>query len=151
MTISPIQHGDPVIHIYVSLFFLFFCFLWLHPQHMEVPRLRVKSELQLPAYATTTARPYLSCVCNLHRSHSSRQCRILNPLSEARGWTHNLKVPSQIHFWCTMTGTPITFFDCTSKQFFPDNKLLLVICCSFRRLLFCFDVRFCFFLFFLLF
>ena len=35
-------------------------FLGLHPWHMEVPRLRVKSELQLPAYASTTAaaRPH---------------------------------------------------------------------------------------------
>ena len=32
--------------------FYFICFLELHPQHMEVPRLGVESELQLPAYAT---------------------------------------------------------------------------------------------------
>ena len=33
-------------------------------------------------------------VFSLH--HSSRQCRILNPLSKARDPTCNLKVPSQI-------------------------------------------------------
>ena len=49
-----------------SIFFLFF--LGLHLQHMEVPRLGVKSELQLPAYSTATAMPDLSCICNLHRS-----------------------------------------------------------------------------------
>ena len=27
----------------------------LHPQHMEVPRLGVQSEVQLPAYAMATA------------------------------------------------------------------------------------------------
>ena len=27
-----------------------------HPRHMEVPRLGVESELQLPAYATATAK-----------------------------------------------------------------------------------------------
>ena len=33
-----------------------FCFvLQLHLQHMEVPRLGAKSELQLPAYTTATA------------------------------------------------------------------------------------------------
>ena len=32
----------------------FFFFLGLHPQHMEVPRLGVKSELQLQAYTITT-------------------------------------------------------------------------------------------------
>ena len=31
-----------------------FCFLGLHPQHMEVSRLGVKSEPQLPAYATAS-------------------------------------------------------------------------------------------------
>ena len=35
--------------------FKFFCFLGPHPQHMEVPRLGVKSELQLQAYATAIA------------------------------------------------------------------------------------------------
>ena len=54
---------------------IFFYDLW----HMEVPRLRVKSELQLPAYTTTTATPDLSYVCDLHQS--PRQCWILNPLS----------------------------------------------------------------------
>ena len=35
--------------------FFFFCFLGPHPRHMEVPRLRVESELQLLAYTTVTA------------------------------------------------------------------------------------------------
>ena len=63
---------------------------------MEVPRLGVESGLQLPAYttATATAMPDLSHVWDLHRS--SRQHRILNPLSEARDQTRNLMVPSQI-------------------------------------------------------
>ena len=34
-----------------------FFFLGLHPHHMEVPRLGVKLELQLPAYATATLDP----------------------------------------------------------------------------------------------
>ena len=37
---------------------------------MEVPRLGVESELQLPAYTTATATPDPSHVCNLHHSHS---------------------------------------------------------------------------------
>ena len=35
----------------------FFVFLGLHPRHMEVPRLGLKSELQLLAYTTATATP----------------------------------------------------------------------------------------------
>ena len=61
---------------------IFFVFSGLYPQHMEVPWQGVKLELQLLAYATATATPDLSRIYNLH--HSSWQCRILNPLSEAR-------------------------------------------------------------------
>ena len=42
----------------------FFFFLRLHLQHMEVPGLGVSSELQLPPNATT-AKPDMSCVCDL--------------------------------------------------------------------------------------
>ena len=68
----------------------------MHPRHMEVPRLEVKSDLRLPAYATATAVPDPSHACDLH--HSSQQRRILDPLSRARDWTHVLIVASQIHF-----------------------------------------------------
>ena len=61
-------------------FFFFLVFLGLLPQHVEV---RGKSELQLPAYSTATAMPDPSHVCDLH--HSSRQRRILNPLSGRPG------------------------------------------------------------------
>ena len=52
---------------------------------MEIPRLGVKLELQLPAYTRATAIWEPSCICDLH--HSSSQCRILNPLREARDRT----------------------------------------------------------------
>ena len=55
---------------------------------MEVPRLGVQLELQLPAYTTATAMWDLNHVCYLH--HSSRQCGSLNPLREARGQTRFL-------------------------------------------------------------
>ena len=84
--------------------YLFFCSLGLHPRHMEVSRLGVYLELQLPAYATGTATPDLSCICDLH--HSSRQRQILNLLSEVRDRTRNLMVPSRILFRCAATGTP---------------------------------------------
>ena len=61
-------------------------------QHMEVPRLGVESELQLPAYTTATGTRDLSHVCGLH--HSSPQHQILNPLIEARDQTRDLMVPS---------------------------------------------------------
>ena len=71
---------------------------------MEVPRLRVESELQLPAYTTATAMWDLSLFCDVH--HSTWQHQVLNPLSKARDQTHNLMVPSWIVNHCTRTGTP---------------------------------------------
>ena len=71
---------------------------------MEVPRLGVKSELQVPVYTTATARRDLGCICDLH--HSSQQRRILNSLSEARDRTHSLMVPCRIRFCCAIMGTP---------------------------------------------
>ena len=83
----------------------YFCILGSHLWHMKVPRLWVESELHLLAYATATNKRCLSSVvtnqsyscwptlqplqrrdpshiCDLH--HSSRQCQIPDPLSEAR-------------------------------------------------------------------
>ena len=54
------------IYLFIYLFALFF--LGPHSWHMEVPRLGVRSELQLPAYAAATATPDLSRVFNLHSS-----------------------------------------------------------------------------------
>ena len=86
-----------------------FLFLGPHPRHLEVPRLGVQLELQLPASATATATSDLSRVCDLH--HSSRQRRLLNPLSEARDRTHKFTVPRRIHFRCTTTELLDVFLD----------------------------------------
>ena len=55
---------------------------------MEVLGLGVKAEPQPLAYATATAMPDLSHICDLH--HSSRPYRILNPLSKTKDQTHIL-------------------------------------------------------------
>ena len=72
-----------------AILFIYFFFLQPHMWHMEVPRLEVKSELQLPlAYATGTTpdTPDPSHLCDLCCS-----LRIFNPLSEARDQTGNLR------------------------------------------------------------
>ena len=86
----------------LSLFFSFF--LGPHPRHMEVPRLGVESDLQLPVYTTATAMQDPSHICNLH--HSSWQRWILNPLSTTRDRTHSLMDTSWVHFCRATTGTP---------------------------------------------
>ena len=63
---------------------------------MEVPRLGVELELELPAYTTATAMQDLSHICDLH--HRSQQHRILEPLMEVRDGTYNLMDASQIRF-----------------------------------------------------
>ena len=84
--INPLSHNEDslIFNFYLDYFFyfLFFCFLGLHPWHMKVPKLGVKLELQLLAYITATATRDPSHICYLH--HSSWQHQILNPLREAR-------------------------------------------------------------------
>ena len=86
-------------------FFFFFFILELPVWHTEVPRLVVKSELQLPAYSTAAATWDPSNICDLH--HSSWQFWVLNPLSKARDWTHIIMNISWVYYhWATM-GTPL--------------------------------------------
>ena len=63
---------------------------------MEVPRLGVESELELPVYTTATATPDPSLVCDLY--HISLQHWILKPLSKARDRTRILMDAGQISF-----------------------------------------------------
>ena len=63
---------------------------------MEVPRLGVELELQLPAYPTATATPDPSHACHLH--HSLHQCQTLNPLREARDQTHILMDTERVRY-----------------------------------------------------
>ena len=57
------------------LSFVVVVFLGLCPEQMEVPRLGVELELQLPAYTTAAAMPDLSRICDLN--HSSWEHQIL--------------------------------------------------------------------------
>ena len=52
--------GDIVFILLKVAKLFFFSFLGLHPWHIEVARLGIKSGLQLLAYATATAMPDLS-------------------------------------------------------------------------------------------
>jgi len=73
-----------------------------HIWHMEIPGLRVESEMHLQAYATATATATATAmgdpshVYDLH--HSLLQCRIPNPLSWARDRTHILTDTSLVHY-----------------------------------------------------
>ena len=109
-------------------YFFFFCFSGPHLRHMEVPRLGVLSELQLPAYATATATSEPSLVCDLH--HSSQQHWILNP----QGSNPNLMVPSGIHFHCATMGNPSTCPLLTMSTLPPRKCCQKIINCHPKKL-----------------
>ena len=92
LRVSQMIHFCFLSFVHSFFFFFFPPFLSLHTWHSEVPRLRVESELQLPAYATGTEMPDArseSRICDLHQS--LWQCQILKPLSKARGRTRILR------------------------------------------------------------
>ena len=76
---------------------------------MEVARLGVKSELQLPAYTTPIATQDPSHIFDLSPALqlTATLDLILNPLIEARDQTRICVGTSWIHFCCAMTGTPL--------------------------------------------
>ena len=126
--------------------FVCFFFLGPHLQHMEVPRLRVKSELQPLAIATAMLDP--SLVCNLH--HSSWQRRIPDPLSQARDQIHILMKTSWIRFRCTTVGTTIPFLILASIMVYSEagyNSLCYTVgphCLSILNVIVCFFLFFFF-------
>ena len=79
---------------------------------MEVPRLGVKSEMQLPATATATRD--LSHICDLY--HSSQQHQIPNLLSEGRDQILVLMDTSQVHYCWAIAGTPDLSFKVYRKK-----------------------------------
>ena len=99
-----LHHHDLFIYLFIIIIIIFF-FLLLGPHlwHLEVPRVGVTLELQLPPYATATAMQDLSHIYNPH--HSSWQRQIFNPLSKARDRTCNLMVSSRICFYYATMGT----------------------------------------------
>ena len=103
---------------------IYFIILFLGPylQHLEIPRLGVELELQLPAHSTARATQNPSRFCDLH--NSSWQRRIPNPMREARDQTCILMAVSRdCYLWATIVAsepwipvrivtsiTPVSFF-----------------------------------------
>ena len=76
---------------------------------MEVPRLGIELEQQLQAYATATPDP------------SSRRCRILNPLREARNRTRILMDASQVRYLLSHDGNSMSFWIFNNAPRYPDT------------------------------
>ena len=100
-----VDFSTVILYLDTLLKFLFFLsFLGLHLRQMEITRLGVQSELHLPAYATATATPDLSCIFDLR--YSLWQHWILNTLIEARDQTCVLLDTSRILNLGATMGTP---------------------------------------------
>ena len=89
-----------------------------HPQHIEVPRLGVTSELQLPAYTPVTAMWDRHHFCDLYCS--LQQCWILNPLSEARDGPRILMDTSWVLNLRSHKGNPRVS---TCKPLIPESAI----------------------------
>ena len=96
-------------------FYFILVFLGQHLWHMKVPRLGVKSEIQLLAYTTATA--IAGSQLHLQPTPQFQQWWILNPLSEARDRTTILMDTSQVCYcWITM-GFYIKFYKISTTNF----------------------------------
>ena len=73
--------------------FIYFCFLELHLWHMEVPRLRVESQLQLPAYG-----------------HSHSNAGSLTHWERPGIEPASSMDTSRVHYYWATTGTPTFLF-----------------------------------------
>ena len=112
-------------HIYHICFFL-----GPHLQLMEVPRLEVKSELQLLAYPTATTKPDPSRACNLRHS--------LQPMPDPQPteWGQGSNPHPHRHYvrfftcWATM-GTAILYFKTHTWQKRQTN----VISCAVEHII----------------
>ena len=116
-----------IFKIYFFFFFFFLVFLGLHLRHVEVPRLEVKLELQLPVLATAVQN--LSHVHDLH--HSSQQSQILKALSKARHQICVLMDASQICFRWAMIGTPKLFLMKGASTFAHDYSYKFLLSLDF--------------------
>ena len=107
MAIQNVFIAQYFVYRYIYYFFFVFCLFRATPVANGGSQTRGLIRAVTASLHQAVAMPDPSPTCDLH--HSPQQCQILNPLSESRDLTHNLMVPSQICFCCTMTGTPQYF------------------------------------------
>ena len=90
----------------MSYTWIFFFFCLFRATHLAYGGSQATGQIR--AYATATATPDPSCLCDLH--HNSGQCWILNPLGKARDWTCILMDVSWVLCHWTIMGTPTWIF-----------------------------------------
>ena len=84
-------NNEVIFFLSFFFFFFFFFFFWLGYEGSPARGWIITGTAPLPPTPGNVGEPHL----NLH--HSSRHCKIPNPLSEARDRTHILMDPSRVH------------------------------------------------------
>ena len=110
-----IFHFKTILFLNLHLFYLFiylliylFCFLEPHVQHMEVPRLEVRSKLQLPAHSTVRATQDLSWTVAYNTDHDN--ARYSTHWARPGIRFHILMDTSWIGYRWTTTGSTFLFY-----------------------------------------
>ena len=122
------------VYLGILPIFHFFFFLELHSWHMEVPRLGVKSELQLLAYATVTATQESSCICDYTTAQGNARS-LTHPARPGIEPTSLWILVGFINHWAMM-GTPWFFLFCFVFDlyellvYFGDYTLVCCIICK---------------------
>ena len=120
-----------LLQTFLVVFFIFYFIFCLFRAALKAyGSSRARGQIRAVAASLPTAVALAiqdpSWVCDLH--HSSRQCQILNPLSDARDWTCNLMVPRRSHFcWATM-GTPTYTQIFFSSKFYVTTRSTVFVC-----------------------
>ena len=91
---------------FFSFFFLFFFFLLFGAASVAHRGSQARGPIRATAAWPMPQPQQLRIRATSDPHHSSWQRQILNSLSKARDRTHNLMVPSRIHFRCTTMGIP---------------------------------------------
>ena len=129
------------IFLFSSLFFLVFYHYRAAPTAYGGSQARGPIGAVAASLHSTTAMPDSSHVCDLH--YSSWQCRILNPLSEARDRTCVYVGTSQLCFCCATMGAPLFSVFCSGAVISTSRSSRSLVCSSASCSLLSIPSRYC--------
>ena len=109
------------IKSFIILLIYLFCLFRTAPMTYGGSQARGQIRAIAASLCHTHGNADLTCVCELY--HSSQQGQIINPLMEARNWTHILMDSCWVHYYWATVVTP-------NKRFFKKQ----ITCLQFSRI-----------------